>query len=690
MSTVNDKLRLIRQARDDIKTSLENKGQTVDTDIRTYASAIENITIGTDTSDATASVDDIISPKTAYVDGQKITGNIIATSIPLNMYQSLLTESPIQAAGDVIGTSEDGNYLVSIYSGNFLIYEQVNNSFILSKTISMTSTGSPFSGNPTVIQIAKLPFEDNNYNMIVNSGTTHYIFTINFQNLSIVYRFTSSGGYYPRFSNKSSNIFGTALRHEDGSWNSHLYIYKINENSCTTLYDKRANSVAYNSYIDFQKNDQFFDYVCPSSSWGMIDEIVRLNTSYEVVWYSNLSDAYYLKLFNNSDYCLRIYVKTQKIEYCSYTLSGSTFTFTVLATWNLGNNNDCSYILDDKDKILFKISGSSCISYELNGTTIPNKLNSIACNNFRRLTMGVSVNSSQIYTCVNGIVYGIKTIYDNYKITDLTRQGVKFVDTYDAIATSDDILQNKTAYVNGEKLTGTMPNLGKLEITPREFTQELSKGYITGGVVNVATIANSDEYDDCLDYANCILNHTTKLPYKQLSYIQTDGNQWIATGLNASSDLDAEIKFKTLRTGTGYGRVIGTTNDVNYEFCDMKNISRYRFSINGRIRNDIPVDNSNFNTVKIIGTGKLYINNKLIVDLASSPASAPVQLFTCMSGREGGVLQVVYCKMWKANELVRYYVPASDKDSTICLYDKVTKEYYYNQGTGVFMGGAEV
>ena len=61
-----------------------------------------------------------------------------------------------------------------------------------------------------------------------------------------------------------------------------------------------------------------------------------------------------------------------------------------------------------------------------------------------------------------------------------------------------------------------------------------------------------------------------------------------------------------------------------------------------------------------------------------------------MSGKEGGVLQVVYCKMWKANELVRYYIPASDKDSTICLYDKVTKEYYYNQGTGVFIGGAEV
>lgn len=44
MSTsLNDKLNLIQDARDNMKLALENKGQTVSNDIRTYSAAINNI-----------------------------------------------------------------------------------------------------------------------------------------------------------------------------------------------------------------------------------------------------------------------------------------------------------------------------------------------------------------------------------------------------------------------------------------------------------------------------------------------------------------------------------------------------------------------------------------------------------------------------------------------------------------------
>lgn len=46
MSSLNDKLNLIKQARDDIKSSLANKGQIVGNDIRDYSEAIDNIEAG--------------------------------------------------------------------------------------------------------------------------------------------------------------------------------------------------------------------------------------------------------------------------------------------------------------------------------------------------------------------------------------------------------------------------------------------------------------------------------------------------------------------------------------------------------------------------------------------------------------------------------------------------------------------
>ena len=39
------------------------------------------------------------------------------------------------------------------------------------------------------------------------------------------------------------------------------------------------------------------------------------------------------------------------------------------------------------------------------------------------------------------------------------------------------------------------------------------------------------------------------------------------------------------------------------------------------------------------------------------------------------------------NILVRDFIPVLDKDGVPCMYDKVTVQFFYNQGTGQFIAG---
>ncbi|MCI5588861.1 MAG: hypothetical protein MR384_13420 [Lachnospiraceae bacterium] len=197
------------------------------------------------------------------------------------------------------------------------------------------------------------------------------------------------------------------------------------------------------------------------------------------------------------------------------------------------------------------------------------------------------------------------------------------------------------------------------------------------------------EYNKCEKIANLILG--TDLPYVELEYIETSYTQWIDTGIIANSDIDIEMNFKNLHVGNSprnYNRFIGTTQDVNFEFCDMGSTEYYRASINpGNIATNLTLIADEYNTIKLTGNGKVIINGIQKTDFNANPNNSPIQLFTTQSGGQGCAIKMKYCKIYKDNSLIRDFIPVKDENNVVCLYDKISNQYFYNAGTGDFIAG---
>ena len=67
-------------------------------------------------------------------------------------------------------------------------------------------------------------------------------------------------------------------------------------------------------------------------------------------------------------------------------------------------------------------------------------------------------------------------------------------------------MEDKTAYANGKKLVGTMPNNETLEYEPSDEEQSIPLGYTSGGIIKAADITKLQEYQTCLGITESILN----------------------------------------------------------------------------------------------------------------------------------------------------------------------------------------
>lgn len=187
--------------------------------------------------------------------------------------------------------------------------------------------------------------------------------------------------------------------------------------------------------------------------------------------------------------------------------------------------------------------------------------------------------------------------------------------------------------------------------------------------------------------------------YKVLDYIESTGMQYIDTNIKPTNTIKTDFKYmyKPASTGNAFAFVYGSRTSVSsndiHSFYDNTGLFYCGFgSANTSVNN-----NHNFNVVQTVQNGAdgCYFNGTRLTTYSAYTFTSKLNMYLFGCNQNGQLDsrtltgRIYYFKIFDNGILVRDFVPVKTDLNEICLFDKVTKQCFKNQGTGSFVAGSE-